>query len=288
MMKRFKSTLSFFFAVTLLLLTIGCASSEAEKPHVLSGQAPIEEVVSEADVAFRSGDYEAAAILYQIAIGQEPAAHLWYQLGQSNVQLGNGAQALYCFAKAQDMDPEHEGALERLSLYYTSEGDADQAYKYLNQLVAVAPDNWKGHNALGVLADRQRKFAQARRHYTEALKVRPDLAIVWNNLGYSIFLMGDPENAISYMERALELDPSHEPARKNLALVYVEQRQFQKALNTFLVVGDVAHAYTQVGYLAFKTGQHEEAEELLKEAIRQSPTFNKLAHSYLAAVRQAG
>jgi Flp pilus assembly protein TadD len=254
---------------------------------VLSGEAPVEEVVTEADEAFRSGDHEAAAILYQIAIGQEPSADLWYRLGLSNVQLGHGAQALYCFAKAQDLDPDHEGALERLSLYYTAEGDLDQAYKYLDRLVVVAPENWKAHNALGVLADRQRDFNRARSHYIEALKLRPDLAIVWNNLGYSVYLMDDFEAAIKYMERALELDPSHQPARKNLALVYVRQGQFQQALDTFLKVGDIAHAYTQVGYLAYKTGQNEEAEQLLLEAIRQSPTYNKLAHSYLAVVRKA-
>ena len=151
----------------------------------------------------------------------------------------------------------------------------------------MAPENWKAHNALGVLADQQELYDEAREHYVAALKLRPDLAIVWNNLGYSLFLMGDFEEAMKYMERALELDPTHEPARKNLALVYVQQRRFQQALDTFLQVGDISHAYTQVGYLAYRSGFLEDAEALLLEAIRQSPTYNKRAHSYLAAVRQA-
>lgn len=269
------------------LLASACATTQKEEPHVLSGEAPVEKVIAQADEAYRAGDHQAAAILYQIAIGKEPEAEIWYRLGLANVQLGHGAQALYSFAKAQDLDPDHQGALERLSLYYTAEGDQEHALEYLGRLLIVAPDNWKAHNALGVLADRRQDFDEARVHYVEALKLRPDLALIWNNLGYSVYLMGDSEAAVRYIARALELDPAHKPSRKNLALVYVHQQQFQRALDTFLEVGDAANAFTQVGYLAYKTGQVEKAEELLLEAIRSSPTYNKLAHSYLAAVRQA-
>lgn len=270
------------------LVVAGCATtSGSDKPHVLSGEAPVEEVIAKGDQSFESGDFQAATILYQIAVHQDPQPDYWFKLGLANSRLGNQELALHAFYQTLEGDPEHEGALEKLGLYYTSRGDVDRAERFLHRLVAVNPENWKAQNSLGVLADLEEDFASARDHYTEALKLRPDLPILWNNLGYSVYLLGELELAATYLERALELDPGHEAARLNLALVYVRQDRYEQALATFLETTDAATAYTNVGYLAYKTGDYHRATELLTEAIKQSPTYNKAAHGYLAAAREA-
>jgi len=276
--------------ISLLLcfaLAGGCATQESEKPHVLSGEAPVADVVAKGDESYEARDFRAAAILYQIAIGQEAQADTWFKLGMCNSFLGDREKALYSFYQSLDLNPEHTGALEKLSLYYTSKGDVTQARHYLERLLAADETNWKAHNSMGVLADLDKDFTRARDHYLAALKLRPDLAMIWNNLGYSVYLMGDYENASKYMRRALEMDPRHEASRQNLALVLVRSEAFDEALVVLLEAEDVATAYTNVGYLAYMIGNYDKAEEYLEEAIRQSPTFNKPAHTYLAATRQA-
>ena len=278
--------------IRLLLLVCvifvgACASTGADKPHVLSGEAPVEEVVAKGDEMFGARDYVAAAILYQIAIQQEPTADCWFKLGVTKNQLKNSEQALYAFFQALDLDANHPGALEKLGLYYTSKGDTKHARIYLDRLVDVDADSWKAHNSLGIVADLEKDFTTARYHYTEALKLRPDLAILWNNLGYSAYLLGDFARAKTYMSRALELDSNLESAKSNLALVYVREANYEQALDTFDQNRDIAGAYTNVGYLAYRVGDLDKAEELLEEAIRQSPTYNKSAHAYLAATRRA-
>jgi len=283
-----KRVLLGLMSIVILLLASGCATTSGkQKPHVLSGEAPVEEVIARGDESFQAGDFQAAGILYQIAVNEEPSADHWFKLGVASSQLGNAELAVHSFYQALEFDPKHEGSLEKLGLYYTSRGDVDRARDFLNRLVAVDPSNWKAHNSLGVLADLEEDFDSARAHYTDAIKLRPDLAILWNNLGYSIYLLGEFDLAESYLKRALELDPSHEAARQNLALVYVRQEQYETAIATFLETKDIATAYTQVGYLAYKTGDYKTATDLLQEAIRQSPTYNKAAHSYLAAAREA-
>ncbi len=273
-----------------LVLCTACATTPGKGDngaHILSGEAPVETVVAKADASFQEGDYEAAAILYQIAVRQDPQADYWYKLGMASTHLANQEAALSAFYQALDVDPEHEGALEKLGLYYTSRGDVERARELLERLRRVNPDNWKAHNSLGVLADLQEDFDGARLHYTDALKLRPDLPILWNNLGYSVYLMGDLELASSYLGRALQLDPAHDAARQNLALIYVRQDRYDDALATFFETKDVATAYTSVGYLAYRVGDYSKATELLEEAIRRSPTYNRAAHSYLAAAREA-
>ena len=269
------------------LALAGCATTASEEPHVLSGEAPVEKVLQRADESYRAGDFKAATILYQIAIGEEATAETWFKLGMAENYQGNRDKALFSFLKALDLDPEHAGALEKMGLYYTSKGEVERARAYLDRLLAVDESNWRAHNALGVLADLEKEFSAATNHYLAALKLRPDLSMLWNNLGYSVYLMGDLERASTYMRRALELDPNYGPARQNLALVFVRKDEYDEALVILLEKQDVPTAYTNVGYLAYMVGDYDRAEQYLTEAIRQSPTFNKSAHTYLAATRQA-
>jgi Flp pilus assembly protein TadD len=270
-----------------LLILTGCASQESKNPHVLSGEAPVEDVVTKADESFRAADFQAAVILYQIAIGQDPQADYWFKLGLANAGLKQQTKAIYSYVQAVSLDPLHTGALEKLGLHYTAKGEIPEARNYLRDLLDVEPDNWKAHNALGVLADLEEEFTDARNHYVEALKLRPDLALLWNNMGYSVYLLGDLENAEVYMRRALELDPDHHAAKLNLALVHVRQAEYAEALAVLARDDDLATAYTNLGYLSFRIGEFEKAEGFLLEAISQSPTYNQSAHSYLAAARQA-
>jgi Flp pilus assembly protein TadD len=253
-----------------LLILSGCATQQSKNPHVLSGEAPVEDVIAKADESLRAGDFRAAAILYQIAIGEDAQADYWYKLGVANAGLKQHSKAIYAYLQAVGMDEGHAGALEKLALHFTAKGDAEEAGKYLNRLLEVDPDNWKAHNALGVLADRREAYAEARSHYLKALQLRPDLAMLWSNLGYSVYLLDEFEQAAVYMKRALELDPAFRAARLNLALVHIRQAQYDAALAVLAREGGLA-----------------KAEEFLLEAINQSPTFNRPAHTYLAAARQA-
>ena len=106
-------------------------------------------------------------------------------------------------------------------------------------------------------------------------------------LARALASVGRLDAAYEHAAKAMELDPGHQAARLNLALVYVRQEKYEQALATFFQTEDVATAYTNVGFLAYKVGAYEKAEDLLEEAIRQSPTYNKSAHSLLAATRQA-
>ncbi len=272
---------------TSILCCLGCVSTESRQPQILSGEAPVEDVIAKGDASFAAGDYRAAAVLYQIAIKQNPMPESWFKLGLADTHLNNRDQAIYAFMQTLELEPGHAGALEKMGLYYTSKGDIQKARKYLDPLVAIAPENWKVHNAFGVIADLEGDFTAAREHYTQALKLRPDLAILWNNLGYSVYLLGDYPTAKIYMTRALDMDANLESARANLALIFVREGNYDQALAVYSRTDDMAKAYTNVGYLAYQIGEYDKAEELLEQAIRRSPTYNKSAHAYLAATRQA-
>lgn len=272
--------------LALLLAAAGCASKN-EQPHVLSGEAAVETVMARADESARGGDFRAAAILYQQALSQEPSAEAFFRLGLSLRNLGRADGAIRAFRGALTLDADHVGSLERLGLDLTARGEVAEAAVHLQRLETLTPDNWRVHNALGIVADLEGRFEQAAAHYSEALALRPDAAKLWNNLGYSHYLAGNDDEALAAMRKALAFDAAYLPARNNIALVLARQGRYQDAIAVLARNGGQVDAHADVGYLAYRLGDYDEAELLLAEAIRLSPTFHQQAHRNLAAVREA-
>ena len=280
-MKRISLTL-----ICLVLLMGGCASTGNKEASVISDEAPVDRIVAKADQAAVAGDYNAAATLYRHALNVEPGVDVWYRLGMSLTMLGEQQQAMWAFSNVLEQEPEHVGALQRVALYLTSKGDLEQAPAYLDRLLAVDPDNWRAYNALGVVADLRDQPAEAAIHYRTAIDLNPESALLWNNLGYSQYLAEDFLSAEENMRKALTLDPDYNAAKRNLSLIFAWQGLYAEALKIMLTAENKTTAYTDVGLLALKLGDYNQAELLLSEAVRVSPTYNAVASRNLAAVRE--
>jgi Flp pilus assembly protein TadD len=273
--------------VTWAFMLAGCASTGAQDTHVLSGEAPVEHVISRADQALAEGDFLAAEILYQQALSRQPSAEVWYRLGIAQLRGGSTGEAMWAFRQALDLNPDHPRALERVGLHLTTRDRADEARPFVARLLELEPDNWRAHNALGVLADLEGRHTEAAERFAAAIERNPESATLWSNLGYSHYLDGDDQAAQRAIGTALSLEPGHTAARHNLALLMARQRRYDEALRIMQVARGEAQAYSDIGYLAFRMGDLAKAEELLKEAIQRSRTFNREAHQHLAAVREA-
>jgi uncharacterized protein YgiM (DUF1202 family) len=110
--------------------------------------------------------------------------------------------------------------------------------------------------------------------------------MLMTNIGYSYYLAGDMERASAWFGRALLVDAEFAPAVKNLALLYARQGWYDQAVKTFSKVTGQAQAYNDVGYVAMRQGDYEQAHELLTEAIRLSPVYYQKAYDNLATLKK--
>ncbi len=274
-------------ALCLALFLTGCASTGSKDTSVLSEDAPVDKIVAKADEAAVGGDFLAASTLYRHALTIEPDdVDVWYRLGASLILLNEQQQAMWAFSNVLEQEPEHAGALQRVALYLTSKGDLKQAPGYLDRPLAVDPDTWRAYNALGVVADLKGEPVGAAAYYRSAIDLNPDSAMLWNNLGYSLYLAENLVGAEENMRKALSLDPDYRAAKRNLSLIFARQGLYAEALKIMLTAESKATAYTDIGLLAFKLGDYDQAELLLAEAVRMSPTYNAVASRNLAAVRE--
>ncbi|MEO3429870.1 tetratricopeptide repeat protein [Pelagibius sp. CAU 1746] len=105
-----------------------------------------------------------------------------------------------------DGHPKHHEARYSLGKLYMETGEGSLAAAHLNQVIAQQPEDPRPYNALGVLRDQAGEHEAAQALYRTALKFDPNNHSLRNNLGLSLALNGQREEAIEVLA-ALAVDP---------------------------------------------------------------------------------
>ena len=83
----------------------------------------------------------------------------------------------------------------------------------LRQILEREPDNVQALNALGfTLADRTDRYAEAHALIERALKASPDDFYILDSMGWVLFKLGKPADALPYLNRAYRLRKDPEVA----------------------------------------------------------------------------
>lgn len=281
------------FRIVLVMLAVSGLTACATTPTssfsdaVADDLALVDDPVREGDDAARRGDYEDALKSYLLAIStqEQPDPEVWYRIAAVCTHVGRTQQALRAYLEVLKIEPEHAGALEGAGLEYMELKATDEAIAHLTAAIAINPDLWRAHNALGIIADRENDHARAIDHFADALRINVNSPMILNNIGYSRYLSGNLEQAARDFYQATELQPDYMPAWSNLGLVYARQGWYSDAVNMLAKSLDKPVAYNNIGYIASENGDLREAEQLLSEAIRLSPTYYEAAYQNLATVR---
>ncbi|MGI9259007.1 MAG: tetratricopeptide repeat protein [Gammaproteobacteria bacterium] len=282
-------------AVRIFLVTLAatgltaCATTPTTSfsDAVADDLALIDDPVREGDNAARRGDYEAALKSYLLAISSQEQTdpEVWFRVGAVCTHIGRTQQALRAYLEVLKIAPDHAGALEGAGLEYLELKATEEAREHLTAAIEVDPDLWRVHNALGILADQENDHASAIGHFANALNINVNSPMILNNIGFSRYLSGDLEQAARDFYKATELQPDYQPAWSNLGLVYARQGWYADAVSMLGRSVDTPVAFNNVGFIASENGDLHEAEQLLSEAIRLSPTYYKDAYQNLAMVR---
>ena len=103
------------------------------------------------------------------------------------------------------------------------ENRLDDARRAYTEILNSAPDNATAHHGMAMTADLSQQWADAEYHYKQALRVRPRDGNLLCDIGYSYILQNRFSEASGYLNRAIEVNPQHESAQMNLALLDLRQ-----------------------------------------------------------------
>jgi serine/threonine-protein kinase len=117
--------------------------------------------------------------------------------------------------------------------------------------------------------------------YRAALAVRPDSALVLNNLGCSLIHKKDLAGAIACLIRALELDPKYTLAHNNLAWAVQEGGNAETAIAAYkrlLERHPSAQPYYYLSKLLFARRDYDGEVDYLEKARKCDPKFARAHH----------
>ena len=109
----------------------------------------------------------------------------------------------------------------------------------------------------------------------------PDSPELLNNIGFALYSANRLDEAGSYYNKALSINPGYKKAIYNYALLQARLRKYEQAYLIFCKVSAPAEANNNTGYIAMMNGDYAEASHYLQEAIESSPQFYKKANDNL-------
>ncbi|MGH7863811.1 MAG: tetratricopeptide repeat protein [Candidatus Binataceae bacterium] len=124
-----------------------------------------------------------------------------------------------------------------------AEEDPLKALSVYSALIGREPQNFEGHLRLAALLDSEGDLSGSLRHLLGAAAIAPANADVHFKLGLLYRQRSEPDHAIRSFHRAIECDPTHVEAHRNLADLYNDagrKRDAQKHLTAIhrLIRGD--------------------------------------------------
>lgn len=178
-------------------------------------------------------------------------------------QAGRMAEAENLYRRILEGHPDHCDALHLLGTLIHQRGDSHTAIKFIQQAIAIYPDNAlyhfslstiqlmcqnypasirSGEQALRLKPDypaahlnvacalkAQRRFAKALDHLQQAIAIAPNFSAAYVNAGNIHLELDEADTALHYYEHALQIDPCQPQTLFNLGNVYMVLGKLEQA-----------------------------------------------------------
>ena len=186
---------------------------------------------------------------------RDPDAAIRYALALR--KSGQRAQASAVLEQASIHHPNNRKLLGAYGRALADVGNLPQALEVLGRAHTPDQPDWRILSAQGAVLDQMGRYDEARRYYNTALKIAPDEPVVLSNLGLSYALSKDLAQAETTLRRAAERAGTERRVRQNLALVVGLRGRFHEAQEIARADLPPDQAAENVSYLRTMLAQHE-------------------------------
>ncbi|MDD1760983.1 MAG: tetratricopeptide repeat protein [Methanothrix sp.] len=151
-------------------------------------------------------------------------------------------------------------------------GYANRSVEYFNRSINESPDFVDPWNNMGVAHIALHNYSDAISCLDRALEIsESDSTILWNNKGVALYHMGDMQNAQDYFNRSLKRDPNYSPAWNNLGVVLASQELDERAIEFYKKATscDMYNnvAWSNIGRSSIKLGRYADAWDGLHNSL---------------------
>lgn len=176
--------------------------------------------------------------------------------------------------------PNDTRVLMDLGSAYDLKGDDRQAQIYLEQALALEPDNPAAKATLASVhhgrGDRWSGSGQAERalaEYQRAIELEPNAAEHYERLGAAYLRLGQRSPGRAALDRAVALDPKHPPTLARIGGVYLEsgdEKEADKLFRQALRLGPGPVGQLTIGMLCVRLGKLAKAHQYFAPLLKLS------------------
>lgn len=130
-------------------------------------------------------------------------------------------------------------------------GKIEEAKEHFERSIELYPQWWFAYNNLGAVYARKGDLAQARKLYEQTIKIS-DYYLAYENLGFILLKTAEPQETISFLEKAILKFPQNPRLRTALALAYYKEGRQREA-----------ERFAQEAYLLEPTDQNQALVEAI-------------------------
>ena len=187
--------------------------------------------------------------------------------------FGHKAEAEVAFQRALELDPDSFDVNFLFARFYTRSGEPEKTVPLYIRALEVKPDDYQAPTMLQFILrglgrkEESRRYGELGLKRAEAvMRLHPDSSRPAQLVAASLAGMGRPEEAITWLERAIALDPEDSQTLYNAACTWAQ-------------LGEVDRAFELLHRWFPKAGVERKmwlAEDNDFDPIREDPRFHKL------------
>jgi len=186
-------------------------------------------------------------------------------------------------AKNINQEPSSELLQSIINLY--TQGQLQQALSESNQMLEQFPNSVVLYNISGASNAGLMQFDAAIESYKQALKIKPDYAEAYYNMGVALNDQGNPEAAIESYKQVLKIKPDYVEAYNNMGVALNDQGNPEAAIESFKqainIKPDYAEAYYNLSLLHLLRGNLEEGFKYHEWRLKIKKPTAALARTHL-------
>jgi non-specific serine/threonine protein kinase len=157
------------------------------------------------------------------------------------------------------------------------DGDVEKQFRVLNQLAGEYPDEKRVHQNLASHYRGRERFYQALAEYNKVLELDPSFGWVLNELAYMYTDVGEFERAAEYFRRYIAVSPGDANPVDSMGELYFRMGRLdearQKYREALAIKPDFYYAYWEIAYIHALQENYSECMEWIDRFIDMAPSF---------------
>ena len=234
--------------------------------------------------AWKLNDLPKAAHHFQIALEDDPNdAQTHLNLGRVRLEQQRVGQGREHLRRALDLRSDDSTTLLEVGDALRISGYAEQSLPFYRQVPEGSPVSARALAGMGLALFDMNRYTESIKASEDAIALDPELPLrgeVYHFLGSAHAALGNFEEGVENLRRAIKFDTDDADSIDRLGLLFFEHGHFRDALDQYLVMGrlrpDSAQTHINIGSSLVKLGRDEEAIPVFERAQDLDPDYEGL------------